>query len=313
MSEHQVDAGWWQAQDGKWYPPHLHPGYTALVAEVTESTATPSWPPASLQTDEEQGQPLRGDPSWKPPRSLRPKRFSWSWFSPPAAAAVVLCICAVAAVAIDPSLFTVAAAVAITAWQTTKAVFRFRDGHGAGAMTVAALVLFAATTVYGLAELAGNLGSAFTTAGSIATEGAGTAPSAPEPYIHWQEFTTGECFDLGMSHSGISYRKPCSEPHDGEAVGEASIDSSEAERAGASASGDTNAYWNERAGLACELALAARSGPPLPPYVFVFHYREDPEARLLDPDEPMTLRAKVLCVAVHAEGAKLLQSYSSGG
>jgi Domain of unknown function (DUF4190) len=44
MSDTQQGAGWWQASDGKWYPPEQHPDY---VAEGAPSEAPPSAIPAA--------------------------------------------------------------------------------------------------------------------------------------------------------------------------------------------------------------------------------------------------------------------------
>ena len=35
------DSGWWQASDGKWYPPESHPAAQPPVAAATQATAAP--------------------------------------------------------------------------------------------------------------------------------------------------------------------------------------------------------------------------------------------------------------------------------
>lgn len=57
MSDTQQGAGWWQASDGKWYPPEQHPNYGAEAvppasSEVAppEAEAPPSGSPASAPT-----------------------------------------------------------------------------------------------------------------------------------------------------------------------------------------------------------------------------------------------------------------------
>ena len=45
MSEHSQGEGWWQASDGKWYPPHLSPGHAPL------NPSLPSPPITTIQDD----------------------------------------------------------------------------------------------------------------------------------------------------------------------------------------------------------------------------------------------------------------------
>src|ERR1035441_4178248 len=49
MSETQQGAGWWQASDGKWYAPELHPNYVAPTASSPTGDASPA---AGLAADE---------------------------------------------------------------------------------------------------------------------------------------------------------------------------------------------------------------------------------------------------------------------
>ncbi|HEX4219671.1 MAG TPA: DUF4190 domain-containing protein [Acidimicrobiales bacterium] len=46
MSDTQQGAGWWQASDGKWYAPELHPNYAAASAPAASGEAPPSESPA---------------------------------------------------------------------------------------------------------------------------------------------------------------------------------------------------------------------------------------------------------------------------
>lgn len=39
MSEHQQGPAWWQASDGRWYPPETHPDYAPPQAEVAPSAS----------------------------------------------------------------------------------------------------------------------------------------------------------------------------------------------------------------------------------------------------------------------------------
>jgi hypothetical protein len=41
MSDTQQGAGWWQASDGKWYPPEQHPNYAAETTPPASGEATP--------------------------------------------------------------------------------------------------------------------------------------------------------------------------------------------------------------------------------------------------------------------------------
>jgi hypothetical protein len=47
MSDTQQGAGWWQASDGKWYPPEQHPDYGAEGATPGSGAAPPSESPTS--------------------------------------------------------------------------------------------------------------------------------------------------------------------------------------------------------------------------------------------------------------------------
>jgi hypothetical protein len=37
MSDTSQSPGWWQASDGKWYPPHLHPNYVAQTQQTYQA------------------------------------------------------------------------------------------------------------------------------------------------------------------------------------------------------------------------------------------------------------------------------------
>ena len=51
MSDVSHGPGWWEATDGKWYPPEMHPNYVAPVAPTpTPATPTPSIPVAPTPT-----------------------------------------------------------------------------------------------------------------------------------------------------------------------------------------------------------------------------------------------------------------------
>jgi hypothetical protein len=44
MSDTSQGDGWWQASDGKWYPPHLHPDYRVPAPPPTSAPQTPPAP-----------------------------------------------------------------------------------------------------------------------------------------------------------------------------------------------------------------------------------------------------------------------------
>ena len=46
MSDYSQGDGWWQASDGKWYPPHLHPGtpWYSVPPQISPPVATPNGP-----------------------------------------------------------------------------------------------------------------------------------------------------------------------------------------------------------------------------------------------------------------------------
>jgi Domain of unknown function (DUF4190) len=48
MSNTQQGAGWWQASDGKWYAPELHPNYVAATTPPTSGAAPPAEVPAPV-------------------------------------------------------------------------------------------------------------------------------------------------------------------------------------------------------------------------------------------------------------------------
>lgn len=50
MSDTQQGAGWWQASDGKWYPPEQHPNYGAEAASPAASPAASGEAPPSAST-----------------------------------------------------------------------------------------------------------------------------------------------------------------------------------------------------------------------------------------------------------------------
>ena len=50
MSDTQQGAGWWQASDGKWYPPEQHPDYVAEAAPPASGEAPPAASPAPAPT-----------------------------------------------------------------------------------------------------------------------------------------------------------------------------------------------------------------------------------------------------------------------
>lgn len=58
MSEQSMGPGWWQASDGRWYPPESAPGPAA---------PTPSWPPAPVAPSPWAAPSGYGPPSWGPP------------------------------------------------------------------------------------------------------------------------------------------------------------------------------------------------------------------------------------------------------
>jgi hypothetical protein len=47
MSDQSQGEGWWQASDGKWYPPHLHPSYRPPAAPQPAVTPRPARPSAT--------------------------------------------------------------------------------------------------------------------------------------------------------------------------------------------------------------------------------------------------------------------------
>ncbi len=52
MSETQQGAGWWQASDGKWYAPELHPNYVAPTASSPTEDVSPTAGPGAKEAPE---------------------------------------------------------------------------------------------------------------------------------------------------------------------------------------------------------------------------------------------------------------------
>jgi hypothetical protein len=66
-------AGWWQASDGLWYPPHLHPGARRGPEEA--GTAQQGWPiarPVQYGVDPAWAGPFIPPPAGVPPRRVHP-------------------------------------------------------------------------------------------------------------------------------------------------------------------------------------------------------------------------------------------------
>ncbi|KLR61145.1 hypothetical protein IMCC26207_109663 [Actinobacteria bacterium IMCC26207] len=51
MSDVSQGDGWWEAKDGKWYPPERHPDYKAPTQVVAPVAPTPQPSPSSLESD----------------------------------------------------------------------------------------------------------------------------------------------------------------------------------------------------------------------------------------------------------------------
>jgi hypothetical protein len=64
MSDVSQGDGWWEAKDGKWYPPERHPDYKAPAQVVAPVAPTPPPPPSSLEGD---GWWKASDGNWYPP------------------------------------------------------------------------------------------------------------------------------------------------------------------------------------------------------------------------------------------------------
>lgn len=88
MSDTSQGHGWWQATDGKWYPPEAHPDYTPTFPSQARATMPPA-PPQNydLGSEAAAGVPNRKKPLWK----------RW-WFIVP----VLLIVAAVVAAVVSP-------------------------------------------------------------------------------------------------------------------------------------------------------------------------------------------------------------------
>jgi hypothetical protein len=64
MSDVSQGDGWWEAKDGKWYPPERHPDYKAPAQIAAPVAPTPPPPPSSLEGD---GWWKASDGNWYPP------------------------------------------------------------------------------------------------------------------------------------------------------------------------------------------------------------------------------------------------------
>lgn len=66
MSETSEGAGWWQASDGKWYPPDQHPGQAPVPDDAPsqfEPAAPSQFGPSAGYSEAGYGQPVYGPPS----------------------------------------------------------------------------------------------------------------------------------------------------------------------------------------------------------------------------------------------------------
>lgn len=63
MSDVSRGAGWWQASDGKWYPPEVHPGYRSPVppAQFPPSSPSRQWAPSPDPTSRSDRPPFSLD------------------------------------------------------------------------------------------------------------------------------------------------------------------------------------------------------------------------------------------------------------
>ncbi len=84
MSDTPNGPGWWQASDGKWYPPESHPNYRPLLLPPPVATLPPRAPSYV--------------PSGPPPVVLPKRKALWKrwWFVVPALLVTVVVIAAVA-------------------------------------------------------------------------------------------------------------------------------------------------------------------------------------------------------------------------
>ena len=72
MSQYAQGPGWWQASDGRWYPPESHPGY------APHPPYPPHQPPAYQPPAQQPHQPHYG-PLGAPPLGSGPKKSAWPW------------------------------------------------------------------------------------------------------------------------------------------------------------------------------------------------------------------------------------------
>ena len=56
MSDHQPDPSWWQASDGRWYAPELHPRYQPSLPPTGPAVSgTPGAGPERMAEDNRKG------------------------------------------------------------------------------------------------------------------------------------------------------------------------------------------------------------------------------------------------------------------
>ena len=86
MSATPPAPGWWQASDGNWYPPHLHPDAVHRAPEPT--SAPPQYPPTQQYPPAGAAQyPPAGPPTQQYPPTSAPEQYPPSQQYPPSAPA----------------------------------------------------------------------------------------------------------------------------------------------------------------------------------------------------------------------------------
>ena len=70
MSDSTQGEGWWQASDGKWYPPEQHPDFQGPATEPISAAEPPTAPPTTAMPPvAPPGPPPGAVPAGAPPTS----------------------------------------------------------------------------------------------------------------------------------------------------------------------------------------------------------------------------------------------------
>lgn len=227
MSDHQEGPAWWQAADGRWYPPEQHPRFAELREEV--AAAFPVDPEPSPGGTAPVASPPTAPPlavGGRPPAE-RPvgvvgttARRGAYWFSPPAAIAIVGWLMALVFGALTPGSIGSFMFFGFSALWTARAVMRLREGYGAVVMTASAGGLAVLVVVVGGASFVRSLTDPLIDP---------TSPTLPDDVvpddgdrIAWYQLERGWCFDVdGANGAGdltFVRIRSCDGAHDAQAL-----------------------------------------------------------------------------------------------